>query len=293
MKRSNIRTLFLTSAIMLGLILYSTGCARLAVNMSGPWVSGLMDAIKDTRSVTLVKEGISSQVLLVTALSEMSPHNIRLLKESSFLYCAYGLFIEDDDPKYARELYTIGKEYGLRALKQNRKFRKGLAEGKQIAELVGFLDQRYAQALCWTALNSGFYLILNLDDPAALMEMSDVAAMVKRSVELDQNYYYGIGKLFVASYYAMVPEHLGLGGGPQNSKAMFKEARAVTDGKFLLVDLFEARFLASSTDDKELFEKRLEYVLSADSRSLVGGQLLNELAKMKAKIYKRNQDQFF
>ena len=97
----------------------------------------------------------------------------------------------------------------------------------------------------------------------------------------------------MASYYAMVPEHLGLGGGPQNSKAMFEEARAVADGKFLLVDLFEARFLAASTDDKELFEKRLEHVLSADSKSLAGGRLLNQLAKMKAKIYKRNQDQFF
>ena len=293
MKRPNKRTIFLTSTIMLGLILYSTGCARLAANMSGPLVSGLMDAIKDTGSVTLVKQGLSSQVLLVTALSEMSPNNIRLLKESSFLYCVYGLFIEDDDPEYARELYAIGKEYGLRALKQNRKFRKGLTEGKQISELVGFLDQRYAQALCWAALNGGFYLILNLKDPGALMEMSDISAMVKRSVELDQIYYYGIGKLFLASYYAMIPEHLGLGGGPQNSKAMFKEARAVADGKFLLVDLFEARFLAASTDDKELFEKRLEHVLSADSKSLAGGRLLNQLAKMKAKIYKRNKDQFF
>lgn len=202
MKRRNIHRLFSITAIMLSLVFYTTGCARLGVNMSAPWVSGLTAAIGDTQSARLAKEGIAGQVLFVSGLAEMSPHNIRLLKESAFLYCAYGLFAEDDDPEYAEELFSIGKEYGLRALKLNRQFSQGLAEGRQIAELVDRLGPGYAPTLCWTALNNGFYLILNLDDPGALMELADVAAMVKRSVALDENYYFGIGKLFLAVYYA-------------------------------------------------------------------------------------------
>ncbi len=282
--------------MVLFLLPCTVGCTTMyktGINMSGPWVTQLLDNIKDSGSARLVKEGISSQVILVTALTEMSPDNIRFLRECSFLYCSYAMFIEDDDPEFAKELYTIGQDYGMRALKQNRKFRKGLEEGKPIAELVGFLGKKYAPALCWTALNGGFRLILNLDDPMVMFEMADIVAMAKRSTELDETYFYGASMVFMASYYGMIPEFVGLGGGPKASSKAFKEAREISDGKFLLADLFEARFLAVTINDKKLFKEKLKTVLDGDSKALEGGQLLNELAKMKARIYLEKQEKYF
>ena len=295
MRLQNIQDVVLITGISLVLITGgSLGCARMGVNMVGaPMVSNMVDKITYTRSARLVKDGLAGQLLSVTAITEMSPNNLCLLKECAFLYCVYGLFIEDEDPKYAKELYSIGKEYGLRALRQDRKFKEGFEGGKKISELVGKLSKKYADALCWTGLNGGLWLILSPNDPAAFTEMADVIAVVKRSVALDETYFYGVGKIFIGAYYALVPSFLDPKAGPDNSGKIFQEARSISDGKFLLVDLFEARFLATTLNDQDLFKKLLKGVLSADSGGLKGAHLVNELSKMKADYYLRHQDEFF
>jgi len=296
MKNSECWIRFRPAALCAGLIilLCSIGCARVGVNLFGePMISAMVEKIQHTGNAQLVQEGIAGQVLMVTAMAEISPENVDLLKECAFLYCTYGLFVEDEKPKFARELYSIGKKYGLMALKQDAGFRKGLQDGKKISEIVKALDSKYAEVLCWTGLNSGLLLILNLDDPSALIEMADIIAMVEQSVKLNENYFYGAGKLFLGAYYALVPSFLGLGGGPDSSAKMFQKAREVTDGKFLLVDLFEGRFLGSATEDEELFERRLQRVLTAESASLKEITLINELAKKKAKYYLDHREQFF
>ncbi len=178
MRLQNIRGVVLITGIFLVLIVSGTlGCVRMGVNMVGaPMVSNMVNNMTDTKSARLVKDGLPGQILSVTAMTEMSPNNLGLLKESALLYCVYGLFIEDEDPEYAKELYSIGKGYGLRALKQDNKFREGLEGGKKISELVDNLGNKYAEALLWTGLNGGLWLILSMDDPAVLMEMEDIVS---------------------------------------------------------------------------------------------------------------------
>jgi hypothetical protein len=158
---------------------------------------------------------------------------------------------------------------------------------------VGDLGEEYKEALCWTGLNGGLWLFLNMNDPSILSEMGDVISVVKRSIELDETYFYGIGKVFMGAYYALVPAFLESAAGPENSAKMFQEARSVSDGKFLLVDLFEARFLATKINDQELFQKRLKAVLSADAEALKDASLINRLSKMKADYYLKHQGDFF
>ena len=269
------------------------GCARMGVNMSGPMISDMMGKVADTGNPRLAKEGLAGQVLLITALTEMSPDNLRLLKECAFAYCSYGLFVEDEDPEYAKTLYATGKEYGLRALKQNSRFAKGLQKGKKISELTDILGKKYTGALCWAGLNGGLLLTLNLDDPGALMEMADIVAMVKRSIALNENYYYGVCKIFLGAYYSMIPSYLDEDGGEENARKMFQEARKSSDGKFLLVDLFEAKFLATTIDDEALFEKGLNHILSSPSDEPKGVRLINELTKIKAQYYLNRQKELF
>lgn len=271
-----------------------SGCARTGVNLFGaPMIKRMVENISQTKNTRLIKEGLASQILLATAITEMSPNNIDLLTETSFLYCAYGLFMEDENQEYAKELYALGKEYGIRALKQNRRFNNGLESGDKISALADSLNDKYTKALCWAGINGGLLIILNLDDPGALIELADIIAMVKRSIVLDENYYYGVGKIFLGAYYALVPPYLGLGGGADNSRKMFQEARDITDNQFLLVDLFEARFLATIVEDETLFKQKLNRVLSADPSLLKQARLINELSKEKAKHYLINQSTYF
>jgi len=286
--------------LIIFLIISSTGCqswyrmtTKVGVNVGAPVVSLMIDELKDTKSGRLAEKGMPGHLLLVTGMVELSPNNFRLLNEASFLYCAYGIFIEDKDPAFAKELYDLGKEYGIRALKQDSTFKNGYEEGKKISEIVGHLGSKYVPSLLWTGLNSGLWIVLNMDDPAALMGMADTIALIQRSLALDENFYYGGGKMFLGAYYAMIPEYLGLGGGPENSQKMFDEARAVTGGKFLLVDVLEARYLATTIDNEDKYDGLLNGVIEADPTGLKGVRLINELSKMKAKHYLSIKSKFF
>jgi hypothetical protein len=132
-----------------------------------------------------------------------------------------------------------------------------------------------------------------MNDPSILSEMGDIISVVKRSIELDETYFYGIGKVFMGAYYALVPTFLEPAAGAENSAKMFQEARSVSDGKFLLVDLFEARFLATKLNDQDLFQKRLKAVLSADAEALENAGLINRLSKTKADYYLKHQGDYF
>jgi hypothetical protein len=275
------------------------GCAKSTMVKSGIKSFGptaidlLLQNILDTGSAELLKEGMPGQVVLVTGLTEMNPNSREALEQCCMLYVSYGMFIEDQNPKFATELYTIGKSYGIRALSTNEGFRKGLENGKKIPELVGALGKDYVPALCWAGLSTGLQIMHQMDDPMALMIMPDAVALMNRSVALDPDYFYGVGKSFLGAYYALVPAFLGLGGGPDVSAKTFEEARKITDGKFLMVDVFEARYLCTYTDDRKHFEELLNGVLKADSAALKGGRVLNELAKMKARYFLSVADSLF
>jgi len=279
----------------------AVGCAsiqkmttRIGINMGiAPAVPMMVEKLQDIKSGRLAEKGFPGQLLMITGFVELSPNNEKLLNEVSFLYCAYGLFVEDKEPEFAKELYEIGRDYGLRALKQDKAFKIGLERKEKINHLVQHIDKDFVAPLLWTGLNYGLWILLNLHDPAALLGMADTIALIKRSLALDPNFYYGAGKMFLASYFAMTPKQMGLGGGPESSKKMFNNARAVENGKFLLVDVLQARYLATSTDDEASFDALLNGVLKADSSALKGVRLINELAKRKAAFYLENKERFF
>jgi len=291
----------LKGCIILSLLIGLTGCGtfhRMATKIGikvgvAPGVSHMIEAIKETKSGRLVEKGLADHLLIVTGMVEISEGNFRLLGEASFLYCAYGIFMEEKEPEFAKELFDIGKDFGLRAMKQNRKFRKGLESGKKISELVDYLDEDYVKHLLWTGLNIGLWIVHNMDKPEALMGMADAIALVERSIELDENFYHGAGKMFLGAYYALTPEYLGLGGGPANAQKMFNKARAVEKGNFLLVDVLEARFLCTTNENKARYEELLSGVVEKEPTGIKGIRLINELAKMKARFYLDNKSNYF
>jgi len=287
--------------VILSLLIALTGCAafqrmatKVGINVGvAPGVSHMIEAIKETKSGRLVEKGLADHLLIVTGMVEITEGNFRLLGEASFLYCAYGIFMEDKEPEFAKELFDIGKDFGLRALKQNKQFNYGLESGKKISELVGYLDEDYVKHLLWTGLNIGLWIVHNMDNPEALTKMADAIALVERSIQLDENFYHGAGKMFLGAYYALTPEYLGLGGGVKNAQNMFEKARAVEKGNFLLVDVLEARFLSTTTENQERYEELLTGVLEKEPADIKGIRLINELAKMKAQFYLDNKSNYF
>ena len=291
MRLTRIRDVIPLTGVALFLILtFTIGCAR---RVEPPTPSAPAKKIAEREEARDLRDQLISEITAVSEKLEKSPNDIQLLKESTQLHLAYGFLMEDEDPELAKSLYTQGREYGLRALKQDQQLEEGLEAGKRISELVANCGEEYTETLCWTGLNGGLWLLLNMNNPAILSELGDVISVVKRSIELDDRYFYGIGKVFMGAYYALVPAFIEPAAGPDNAVKMFQEARSVSDGKFLLVDLFEARFLATKTNDPELFQKRLNHVVSADPEALKDAILINKLSQMKAEYYLKHQGDFF
>jgi len=278
------------------LMVTCTGCSlifRMQADFVSPFVTQMVEETVGTQSARAIREGIAANGLLVSALIRISPTNRVYLEKGAFIYCAYGLLVEDEDPVYATELYAISKEYGLRALKTNRNFRKGLEQGKNIPELVADMDKTYMEALSWTGLSQGLWILQNMTDPEALVELADAVAMVKRSLELDETYFFGMGNAFLGVYYSFIPDFFGVGGGPEASQAMFDRARAVTGDRLLLVDVFEARFLDTQVHDRESFVKKLEGVIAADPDILPESPVLTDIAKSKAAFFLKHMEAYF
>jgi len=276
----------------------SFGCMKLggitAVAAAQPVVDDLLNKLLDTSNAQVLAEGLPGNVVLITGLAEMSPKDRNMLTKCCLAYAAWGMMIEDNDPKFATQLYTIAKSYGMRALKTNPKFAKAFAQGKKIPELAPlFTSKDWADTLAWTALATGLEIMHQMDNPMALMGLPDSIALISQSVKLNPTYFFGVGKAFLAAYYALLPSFLGLGGGPDVSAATFQEARDVTGGKFLIVDVFEARYLCTYTDNQARFDELMNKVLNADSAALKGGQAMNEVAKMKARYFLSIKDTLF
>jgi len=283
--------------LLLAFALTAPGCATWLELQTDlvvvPMVSEMVGKASDVENLRLIKEGMATNIIMLTALVKISPDNRRLLKDCAYAYCAYGMMVENEEPDYAAELYAAGNEYGMAALKTDPDFARGLAAGRRLPEVVAELDEDYAEALCWTGMCNGLWILRNMDDAAALVRLADTLALVKRSVELDGDYFYGVGKAFLGAYYSLVPDFFGTGGGPEAARRMFAEARAVTDDKLLLVDVYEARFLLSQLKDREGYVATLERVLAADPKILEGGRGFTAMAKAKARYFLDHMEEYF
>jgi len=263
---------------------------RIGVKMSGPFLVDAVDKMMTLKSTKLAKEGLPSNVLLISALVEFAPTDRRMLTIASQAYTSYALFVEESDPEYAKELYTLAKEYGLRALEQSLAFREAKGPSR-ILEAVKDVGPKYLKALTWTGVSWGQLVNLKNAEATALMDMPNVVALIERAQEIDGAYFYGVSHIFFGAYYASLPALLG--GGPEKAEKEFEIAREITDGKCLLADVFYAKFYATLLKDEVLFEKTLNHVLDASSDLLPEAVLINELAKQKARWLLEHKHEYF
>jgi len=92
--------------------------------------------------------------------------------------------------EFAAEIYEIGRDYGLRALKvRNREIRKGLETGKHMIDLAQYLKKGDVPAAFWYGLNAGLRVMLEMDDPNILIGIGDATRTFDRLIVLDDTYF--------------------------------------------------------------------------------------------------------
>jgi len=261
------------------------GCSSLVkggVRQATPLLESMIQQVQQGDDIHLLREGLPPLLLLLDGLLAETPDNRSLLVLASQANMAFAMgFIEQEDAERAGRIYRKGKEYGLRALKRNRRFARALGAGERYPEAVGHLTRKDVPALFWTAGNWAGWMSLNLGEPKAVFDQPKVLALMRRALELEETYYYGTAHLFFAVYYATLPRMMG--GSVEKSREAFEAAARISGGRFLLTDVFCAQYYAPLVGDRELFESSLRRVLDTPPDIDPEIRLMNELARERAR----------
>lgn len=242
--------------------------------------------------ISIIREGTPAYLMLIDGLIEAHPRNEKLLIAGAKAYSSYAALFSEEDRDKARQLYSKGKEYGLRALSRRREFKEVLFESlNQFEPCLEDFGKKDVPALFWTASCWGSWISLSTDSVEALAEVPKVVCIMRRVLDLDESFYYGGPHLFMAVYHASKPK--AYGGNPEKARSHFEKAFELGQEKFLMAHVLFAKYYARQTFDRELFVSTLEKVLHSPADSVPELTLLNTVAKQQAKRLLGRADDYF
>jgi tetratricopeptide (TPR) repeat protein len=240
----------------------------------------------------VIREGMPAYLMLIDGMLEAVPDNARLLITAAQAYASFAsAFIEAEDKDYARALYEKAKTYALRSLEirgLKNPVSKPFNEFEAELNNLGKDDVPY---MFWTATCWGSWIRLNLGSMAALAELPRVEALMKRVLVLDEQFYYGGPHLFMGIWFASRPKIAG--GDLTKAQHHFNKALELSQGKFLMTQIYYADQYARKTFDKDLFVSTLEKVLDTPADKIPELTLLNTVAHQKAKEMLAEADDYF
>ncbi len=286
---------FFSSLAVLFLFALTSGCntTKIMVDSMDPLMENMNAAVNKHTDVALVKAAMPAALIQLDGMIEASPDNTKLLVRTAEGYNGYSfVFVEGKDNERAMKLYYRAFQYGLRALKQKEKFAEAF-DGR-IDEFTASLDvfgKKDVPALFWTASSWLSWAGLNVDDPEIFLALPKIKVMLKRCLELDEAYKYGMAHTVLGALYATRP--VAHGGKPEMAKAEFDRAFEISQRKLLLFQLMYARYYTYQIQDRALFISTLNEVIDAPDDLLPEMGFANAAAKKKAKMLLKDVDNIF
>ena len=260
-------------------------------------MGGILDngfaSFNEESDLQLAHESLGSNLKLIEAMIKSDPENERFLLFAAQGYNSYALaFCEDDSVERARVFYLRAKEYGMRILVKNEKFKKAMnGDITAFREAVKTFSKDDVPALFWTAVSWGSYINITRTDVAGLADLSKVQALIEFVAEKDPAFYHGGAYLFLGVIEGTTPRSIG--GNPDKAKEYFEKALAINGGKFLMTQLYYARVYAVNTQDQPLFESLLKQVEDTSIDDVPEIRLANVIAKQKARRLLSQESELF
>jgi tetratricopeptide (TPR) repeat protein len=283
------RIFFLISAVIL-----FDGCIQtIALHSMGGILDNGLAAFNEESDLQLAHEALGSNLKLIEAMIKSDPENEQFLTFAAQGYNAYALaFCEDDSVERARVFYLRAKDYGMRVLMKNEKFKETLdGDITAFREAVKTFGKDDVPAIFWTAFSWGSYVNITRTDVAGLADLSKVQALIEFVAEKDPAFYHGGAYLFLGVIEGTTPRSLG--GNPDKAKEYFEKCLAVNGGKFLMTQLYYARTYAVAIQDQPLFESLLKKVEDASPDIFPEARLANIIAKKKARKLLAQSNELF
>jgi tetratricopeptide (TPR) repeat protein len=224
---------------------------------------------------------------------EMAPNDPQLLLSASELNAGYALLIKETDKKRSAKYYKKAKEYALRILKRNYNFNRTFnkSDEKYAKALLNFEKEDVPALFALLTSTLGWITTSASDNAYALLDVPKAAALMERILILDDTYKFGGAHAVVGTYNAA--RAVMIGGNPEKAKLHFDKAFQISERKFLLWLVYYAQYYAFRIQDRELFVKTLNEVISAPDNLLPEQNLANEIAKFKAVALLKTVDEQF
>lgn len=285
-------------ASLLVMALFMTGCSALASRAANNLANDLGSAILNQDDPEIVRDGAPAYLLLIDSFAQGDSPSGAMLETASGLYAAYAaVFV--DDPSREKRLSSRARRYGEQAL--CLRHRPGGAEEGQLCGWSGLtfdamgpelgalkpddVPALYAFTVSWLV-----WIRAHSDDWNALADLPKVEASLDRIRALDADYQPGNVNLYLGILHTLRPP--ALGGKPEVGRQHFEKAIALSNGHDLAAKVEFARSYARLLYDRELHDRLLEEVLSADPRH-EGYTLLNVLAQREAQGLLAGADDYF
>ncbi len=289
------RLLFCPKGFVLAFLFLAAGCntTKMMVNSMDPLMEKMNTAVNKHTDVELVKDAMPAALIQLDGLIEASPDNTGLLVRTAEGYCGYSfVFVEGQNNERASRLYLRAFNYAMRALKEKKKFAQ-VADGPvaPFKESLEVFDKKDVPAMFWTASAWLSWAGLNVDDPEIFLALPKINALLKRCVEVDETYRYGIAHAVLGVLYASRPT--AYGGQPDKAKAEFDRAFALSGRKMLVYQLMYAQYYAYQIQDRDLYIKSLKEIVDAPDDLLPEMGFINAAAKKKARSHLEKVDSLF
>ena len=132
--------------------------------------------------------------------------------------------------------------------------------GESVREAVQYLGADAQAAMYWYAAALGRFALLK-GLTTAMIYRERILAVMQRVLAIDATFFYGAAHRFFGAYYARVPAFAG--GDLPKAREHFEKALEIAPD-FLQTRVLFAHYIATKSDDRELFERLLRGVIEAD-----------------------------
>ncbi len=266
-----------------------TGCGSLIRSATGGLTEQLGNAVLGHDDPELVREATPTLLIVIDSLAagDASP---AVLGSAAQLYAAYGVVFVND-PERARKLTERANNYGRRALCAVESAGCGVDKlsFQDYEARIGAFPANKAQALYDYVIG---YLawVQARADYEALAQLPRLQVALERLLEVAPAPIRGRAHMYMGTLQCLRPA--ALGGAPEEGMRNFEQALRITGRRDLSVQVEYARNCARLLYDRQLHDRLLEEVMSAEAEQ-PGLTLFNNLAKNDAKELLSSADDYF
>jgi hypothetical protein len=266
---------------------------QLTTRAAMPLIDGGVTALYQETDLELARDAIPSNITLIEGMLINDPGNPKLHIYAAQAYYAYAFaFLEETEKERAVKLYDRCFNHAWQVL-----IEQGMTEEKlkgsldELEAAVNKLGKNSVPALFWSSSCWARGIDLNRDNADKLADLPRAVTFMRRVYELDEHYYLSGPNIFFGVYYGSRSPMLG--GNFELSEAYFDKANAYNNNKLLVVNLYKAQYLERQRYDQQAFHSLLENIVNADDDLNPAQALVNQVAKQKASLLLKKEDQWF